>query len=216
MKATQMFLLLSLVLSLPLIQTIDAQAQLTITLAKVSPGSQVTHQKKVIAAKEGMQLQPGDVLNTSDLAGTIVILQNDSVKTGIRLRPKTQLKFNPLDENAVVVDLQEGGALNITENPKNLPRPFRIRTRTATMGVRGTGFYATAKSGQPEFLCVCTGKVELKSRGDRLLFESTQHDHAMQFTQVTGKLATRLLRTTKGDEHPDSDADELKAALHHF
>ena len=184
-----------------------------------SEGLSVTSHGLSQAASTGTTLKPGDRVSTGEKGGAILILQQTGAQTALKLRPRTRIRIlesKKGEPQTQQIAIEEGGLLAATQNSGNIKRPFRISTRTATLGVRGTGFFLKAHEGQPIFLCVCQGEVELKSRGDTLRFKSKHHDHSMKFSKTGGQLASRLDSTPMGDEHSDADGAELVEILHHF
>ncbi len=74
--------------------------------------------------------------------------------------------------------LNSGAILSAVKNPKKRANHFTVRTKTATMGVRGTAFYAREEAGKPTYLCSCHGRVEAKDKDGKTLqdIESKHHD----------------------------------------
>jgi len=56
--------------------------------------------------------------------------------------------------------LLTGALLSVSRN-----QPMRVRTPTATVGIRGTGFYIEAEQDQTYF-CTCYGVTEVESNTD--------------------------------------------------
>lgn len=95
---------------------------------------------------KGLPLQPGDTLSTAADATAIVQLQDG---TKLTLRPGTELQLEQYQyragasDNSMVMQLLRGGLRAITGLiSKGSPNAARIKTPTATIGIRGTDFDA--------------------------------------------------------------------------
>lgn len=114
---------------------------------------------------EGVPLQAGDTMRTLGGATAIVKLQDG---TRMTLRPNTELKLDEYrfqsggSDNSMVMSLLRGGLRAITGLiNKSSPNAARIRTTTATVGIRGTDFDARicAKDCEEE-----SGKIKQPAR----------------------------------------------------
>ena len=104
-----------------------------------------------------------------------IVLDSDSVRTGpkslciINLKDGSQLKLDADSEIYIQkqtdVLLNRGGAFAKIEKQKG-PQ-FKFRTKTSTMGVRGTEFFAAlgkhSSKGEDVWLCVNEGVVDVAS-----------------------------------------------------
>ncbi|AGX86339.1 FecR family protein [Candidatus Symbiobacter mobilis] len=95
---------------------------------------------------KGMALSEGDRLTTSDGAAAIIRMEDG---TRMTLRPNTEMVVQKYQyregnaENGMVMQLLRGGFRAITGLiSKNAPNAARVRTATATVGIRGTDFDA--------------------------------------------------------------------------
>jgi hypothetical protein len=95
---------------------------------------------------KGLALKEGDRLTTSDSSTAIVRLQDG---TRMTVRPNSdivlqQYRFKEnADDNSMVLQLLRGGFRALTGLiSKNAPNAARIKTSTATIGIRGTDFDA--------------------------------------------------------------------------
>lgn len=170
-------------------------------------------------------LKPGDFVYAGDTIesgnGEMLLLAADgTVRAALKLKPATRVKLEPATEGGpgLRVELLRGGILSDVHNPKKSPNAYEIRTKTATMGVRGTVFYAHEMAGRL-FLCTCAGEVGIKTAdsGSEERIKSTHHDRPITLSaKSTGPLAERLKSAPMGEDHADSDAAELEKALEGF
>ena len=191
----------------------------SIQVYRLSEGLKLISKGQTQTPAAGTLLEPGTIVVTAETGGAILVLNQAGAQTAVKLLPQTRVRILALEKNELQtqqIEIEEGALIAATQNAGTIKRPFRVKTRTATLGVRGTGFFLKAHQGQPAFLCVCQGEVEVKSRRDTLRFKSKHHDHSMQFTKAEGQLASRLERVPMGNEHSDADGGELNEVLHHF
>jgi hypothetical protein len=113
--------------------------------------------------------------------------------------------------------LEQGGAM-VHVKPENVSQPsgrprFYIRTRSATMGVRGTTFYVENRGKDAVYFCPCEGKIDVAAgAGDKEQYVSTHHDHPVMIRAGTDPLRSRTVSAAdQPTNHSDSDAAELKA-----
>jgi ferric-dicitrate binding protein FerR (iron transport regulator) len=122
-------------------------------------GSQGNSQK----ALKGLQVQEGDTLKTYKHSN-IVLTLNDQSQIKLNANSEIKLGKNTADSE---IELQNGGVFS-TIHKKTEGHRFFIRTKTATMGVRGTEFFTafgkTAKEGDRDvWMCVNDGQVEVEN-----------------------------------------------------
>lgn len=134
----------------------------TSALAQDTPAGQVEFARGVGYAQspgqnarilgKGLQFREGDILSTAGGGSAIIRLQDG---TRMTLRPGTdmvieryQYRENAPDNN-MVLQLFTGGLRAITGLiSKNAPEAAKLRTKTATVGIRGTDFDARLCEGE--------------------------------------------------------------------
>jgi len=128
-----------------------------------------TAAKGQVPARVGDSLTPGTRLKT---AKRTVALVQVPARALLKVKPESELGVER-DERGWQVELLRGGLM--AQVDKQPPREqFRVRTRTAVMGVRGTQFYASWNNDQPRsrkkagvdsplWACVREGEIEVKS-----------------------------------------------------
>ena len=118
------------------------------------------------------------------------------------------------------VILEKGTALFAVRKPSGAAasKPseddrFRLKTRGAVMGVRGTDFYASIRPDGTETFCLCEGKIEYSSGKDRMPVSSKQHDFQRVLHAGAKPLSERLQPFDLAGTHSDEELAELHAAL---
>lgn len=109
------------------------------------------------------------------------------------------------------VKLLQGAALVQVKNPKHLKNHFRLSTRVATMGVRGTTFYVRDVEGKPVFFCPCKGEIQVsENTGNKSLklFKSKHHDEPTDLSEDAANKVS-LSPTQQSPEHSDAEIESL-------
>ena len=190
-------------------------------ILKAPAQTEVVQKKQTISVStenlSTLRVQSGDLVQTGEQGGATLLLTQGKIKAAVKLSAHSKLKLLPpgSEPNSaqIEVSLLEGSLSVLVSNPEHQGRAFRLSTRSASVGVRGTGFFMKAKDGQPSFLCACHGEIEIKSRGDRLVLNSKHHDYSFKFSKIQGTLTGRLERAPMGEDHTDADGDELREAI---
>ena len=101
---------------------------------------------------KGLEFREGDTLSTSDSGSAIIRMQDG---TRMTLRPGTDMVIDSYrfrenaPDNNMLLSLFSGGLRAITGLiSKNAPDAARLRTKTATVGIRGTDFDARLCQGE--------------------------------------------------------------------
>lgn len=164
--------------------------------------------------KKGDAIHAGDRVETGRASNLTVVLQDGSVRAALLVKPDSSLRLANEPGQAIEVRLEKGAVLSDIHNPdfKRRPQPFRVRTRTAVMGVRGTVFFVKAEAGAPDFLCTCAGKVHVEhDKFGAVDIESKHHDAPKRiFADQPGNW---LMPAPMGEDHVDAEAAALEKAL---
>lgn len=116
-------------------------------------------------ARTGDVVKPGEVLRTGPKSSAVLTL-NEGTK--IKVNENSEITGNQFDEGAAAggasdIELKSGSVF--AKVNKRKVNHFRIQTKTATMGVRGTEFFAAigreGEEGSDVWLCVREGAVEM-------------------------------------------------------
>lgn len=79
-----------------------------------------------------------------------------------------RLKLINLKSDHTIIGLFQGTMFtSVTKGKKN---SFRVKTKSASLGVRGTKFYVDVDKDST-YLCVCEGKVEFRNKAGRIVLE---------------------------------------------
>jgi len=131
-------------------------------------------------ATVGMQVAPGDSVNTDKGSYAVIVMRNNA----FLLRENTAIQFGGKVKEAApyFLRLLTGKLLSVFG-----PGNKRIETPTATAGIRGTGLYLEA---QPErtYICLCYGSMELSPIGKDQQKETitTTHHGDPRFVTAAG------------------------------
>ena len=147
------------------------------------------------------RINVGDTVQTGK-DGEIIFVVNDH---SMILRSDSQLTIQaPPDPGAspliAGLRLLTGKVLSVSRG-----RQFSIQTNTATIGIRGTGFYAESDPEQTYF-CTCYGVADITATNDpdsKETVAAKQHDRPLYI--VSGADAGRNIRNAPFVNHTDQE-----------
>ena len=141
----------------------------------------------------------------------ILLLGNDAA---ILVKPDSDLNLDQDKMKDWRLDLKTGGVLSTVRSYPKRPDYFRIKSKNAVMGVRGTVFFVEAKPKEPLYVCTCKGTVSIKDPASNSEFVavSKHHDQPKTIRDGSGDIKSRLLAEIQKD-HADSEADRLVKLL---
>lgn len=162
--------------------------------------------------KTGDTLREGEAIETGDDGNVTLKLKNTAA---VLVKPRTELTIEHPQKKDWMLHLKRGGVLSSVKNPEKRPNHFRIRTKAAVMGVRGTTFFVQTEPSKPVFLCTCAGTVSVTdSEGQSsITFTSKHHDSPKRIEQGRETLARRLTNAPVGTDHLDAEAERLAQLL---
>ena len=112
-------------------------------------------QEKTLNAEKGMQIKLKDLLETEPSSKVQVILNDDTV---ITIGPSSAYHFDKYQEGSdadVEMRLDHGFFKAVTGKiGKIAPERFKIKTRAATIGIRGTQFMAYVSDDEERIGCI--------------------------------------------------------------
>ena len=124
-------------------------------VASLQGSAQVQRSTQNLNVKKGFDIQIKDELNTAASSKAQVILNDDTV---ITIGPDSSYLFesyNDTKDPQTTMFLKRGFFKAVTGKiGKIAPEKFKIRTRAATIGVRGTQFMAYVSSGEERIGCL--------------------------------------------------------------
>lgn len=157
-----------------------AQAQILGSRPGPLPSGQSIYRLRGSVTVDGQQatlqtvVRPDSVIETA--AGSEVIFVVGTRSILLRAGSRLELQGQPQPGGSAFVGalrLLTGKLLQVSRND-----PLRFTTRTATIGVRGTGWYAEAEADLTYF-CTCYGSAEIAAADDpasRATVSTQQHD----------------------------------------
>jgi len=117
--------------------------------------AKITRQTSLLNVTKGQKIEENDLLNTAAASKAQVILDDDTV---ITIGPKSEYLFERFDdgpEPQVEMQLHHGFFKTVTGKiGKIAPQRFKIKTRAATIGIRGTQFMAYVGDKEEKIGCI--------------------------------------------------------------
>lgn len=155
------------------------------------------------------QVRPGDTVETGKDSELIFAVGGHAML--LRSNTRMVIQGEPRDASSVLLSLVRivtGALLSVSRNT-----PMRIITPTATIGVRGTGWYTEADPGQTYF-CTCYGTTEVTASNDpasRTTVVSKAHDRPLY---ILGKgPAGKSIRDAPFINHTDQELMLIEALV---
>jgi hypothetical protein len=131
-------------------------------------GVTLTNKATSRSAKVGLMLQEGDTIQTQK-ASVVKIIFKD--KTIVSIGSKTHFSIDEYlfdeasNQNHVNFSAQKGIFRMVTGKIGKLaPKKFKLKTKTATMGIRGTIFSVILEEEQEHFVCE-KGSIYVEAQG---------------------------------------------------
>ncbi len=141
-----LFILLTAIL--PLLASIGEVTALTGT-------AQLSRQAEEIDVNRGLKVLENDLIKTASRSKAQVILNDDTV---ITIGPESEYLFERFQESGdaeVVMRLKRGFFKAVTGRiGKIAPQRFKIKTKAATIGIRGTQFMAHVQDEEEKIGCI--------------------------------------------------------------
>ncbi len=130
------------------------------------------------------RIVPGDTVKTGKDSELVFVVNTNAMI--LRGGSNVIIEAEKKEESLVLSGLRmlSGALLSVSRNT-----PMRVRTPTATVGIRGTGFYMEAEQDQTYF-CTCYGSTEVEANTDPESKENIiakQHDRPVYIVQDGGK-----------------------------
>lgn len=161
---------------------------------------------KPVPIQVGDKLLPESVVTVGPSSSVTLRLGNDVVSL---IQENTSVRLQLKEEQDWSVFLLGGSLLSRVENPKKRKEHFTVRSRSLTMGVRGTAFYVRQESGQPTYLCTCKGKVQVRHQDEKVLrdIQTTHHEAPIE-------IQDQNITASKAEpKHSDNDIASLEKLL---
>ena len=154
----------------------------------------------------GMPVRAGDTVNTGAGGELVFVVGKDAMLA----RADTHLEVEGENGSLVATGLRIlTGALLTVFSPGE---PKRLRTPTATIGIRGTGVYIQV---EPErtYVCTCYGIAELAAVDDPAAGETVNTRHHEEPRYIMAKGAPQMLMRAPVFNHTDAELTMLEALV---
>ena len=121
----------------------------------LSGKAQLLRQAEAIEVSTGAKINEADLLRTETRSKVQVVLKDDTV---ITIGPESEYLFERFKESGdveVLMQLKRGFFKTVTGKiGKIAPQRFKIKTRAATIGIRGTQFMAYVQDDEEKIGCI--------------------------------------------------------------
>ncbi|MBT8343992.1 MAG: FecR family protein, partial [Sulfurovum sp.] len=159
-------------------------------VAALKGDANIVRQGKTLNVKSGMALKVKDTIKTSSKARVQVILKDDTVVT---IGPDSSFVFDAYtfgtkENSHVAMHIDRGFFRSVTGKIGKLaPERFKVKTASATIGIRGTDFSALVSENQ-EIISCYSGKITA-------LIDNISHNvvAGMELDNTGGKITKRAL-----------------------
>jgi hypothetical protein len=123
-----------------------------------------------------------------------------------QLGSESELLMNVPEISGSSLELKRGDLLTYLKPDGKKAERLKIKSPSATMGVRGTVLWVTSRPTQPEVLCTCEGEVKMSAFGEEKTFITKKHESPVEIKAGFPMPNKQLLM----DGHNDQDIAELK------
>ena len=157
-------------------------------------------------ASIGLNIKPGQSVMTGVGGEAVYIVGPDAFLQ----REKTKITFEE-SAGAQFLRVVTGSVLSVIGKGRDRERNLQVITPTATIGIRGTGFYIEAEEART-YLCLCYGEAEVTPKGDPKLKETIRtkhHDHPI-FIHASG---SQMMAPATVINHTDAELIMLENAV---
>jgi len=146
--------------------------------------SELLRQTSAIPVVKGLDIEEKDLLRTKAASKVQVVLADDTV---ITIGPQSEYRFERFQEGSdpeVLMQIDRGFFKTVTGKiGKVAPQRFKIRTRAATIGIRGTQFMAYVSDEEEKIGCiqgriiVWTAEGEFIVSAGEMIYYKERHWH---------------------------------------
>ena len=161
------------------------------------------------AATMATPIRPGDTIETGERSELIFVVGDHSMI----IREQTRL-VTETDRSAVTalvltgLRLLTGKVLSVSRNSRT-----RVSTLTATIGIRGTGWYAEADP-EKTYFCLCYGTSEVEAADDPASREQMASKHHDRPVYILGEGPSgERIRTAPFINHTDQELMLIEALV---
>jgi len=151
-----------------------------------------------VQAKRGMEVKAGDVVTTGTDGELVFVIARDAML--VRADSRVEIAGNAGALLETGLRIVTGAVLSVFEPGGRK----RIRTPTATIGIRGTGIYVELRSDRT-YVCTCYGVADLEAVDDPAARETVQTRHHDQPRYIMAKGAPQMIMTAPVVNHSDAE-----------
>jgi len=170
----------------------------------------ISRSSSMLNVKNGMVLKLKDKIVTADKSRVQVILKDNTVVT---IGPNSififdAYKFGGKDDSEVKMHIDRGFFRSVTGKIGKLaPERFKVKTASATIGIRGTDFSALMSEGKETITCY-KGKLNVSIGGT-----SHKVDAGMMLELSNGKAEIKAFSINRGLQtvYRKGNVDQIKA-----
>jgi hypothetical protein len=160
-------------------------------------------------ATRGATLSGNEILLTEGDSRAKLIIGNQ--EAALLVKKESQLTIEKTKEDLWRINLDHGMLLSyVKPKPNSIRSHFQVKTPTAVMGVRGTVFFVRSEPKKALFLCTCSGVVAVDNQ---VILIGKNHDTPKLIRSGSEPLFQRMLQTQQGEDHTNTESDELKNLL---
>lgn len=158
-------------------------------------------------AARGMAIRPGDVVTVGRRSQLVFVVGRDAflARAGSRIELSAEGATRAVISGLRVVT---GALLSVFEPG----RPKRIRTATATIGIRGTGIYVEVQKMRT-YACTCYGEAELVPVDEPKEAETVRTTHHDQPRYIYSKGMPRMIERAPVINHTDAELILLESLV---
>jgi len=149
-------------------------------------------------AKEGMDVKAGDVVTTGRDGEMVFVAGRDAFL--VRANSRVEAQGSAGSILLTGLRIVTGAVLSVFESGE----AKRVRTPTATIGIRGTGIYVEAEPART-YACTCYGVADLQSVDDPGARETVRTSHHEQPRYIMAKGAPQMLMAAPVINHTDAE-----------
>ena len=153
-------------------------------------------------AREGMDVKPGDAVNTAAGAEIVFVVNRDAFL--LRANSRVEVGSGAADVFRIVT-----GALLSVYQPGQAKT---LRAQTATIGIRGTAVYVES-SAEKTYVCTCYGEAELVPQDDPAARETVKTSHHEQPRYIMAKGAPQMIMRAPVLNHTDAELVLLESLV---
>jgi len=157
-------------------------------------------------AVRGTEVKPGDVITTGRGAELVVVVGRDA----FLVRAQSRIELEGDSARLLVRGLRvvTGALLSVFEPGKDK----KIRTATATIGIRGTGIYVEI-DGARTYVCTCYGEAELMPVDDPAAAETVRTRHHEEPRYIYPRGMPSMIEKAPVVNHTDAELIMLESLV---